>query len=130
MTRPTHIIGSLIFCPECGNLLDTPSGDTDLIVCNACGYAVSSADIESVKVVTTSSESAFPSPLKAKRSLVQQKDPSSLDQQEDGATIKEKCPQCGNDTLNFHTMQLRSADEGQTVFLNCRRCGYKDKLNT
>ena len=47
-----------------------------------------------------------------------------------GAEINERCPKCDADTLSFHTMQTRSADEGASVFYTCHRCGYKDKLNT
>lgn len=34
-----NVIGSLIFCPECGNLLDMPGGDDDILPCNQCSYA-------------------------------------------------------------------------------------------
>ena len=42
-----------------------------------------------------------------------------------GATIKERCPKCAHPEMTFHTMQLRSADEGQTVFYTCPKCKYE-----
>ncbi|KHN69206.1 subunit M of DNA-directed RNA polymerase [Ordospora colligata] len=41
-----------------------------------------------------------------------------------GAKIKHECPGCGNEEMMYNTAQLRSADEGQTVFYSCE-CGYK-----
>ncbi|KAL1921794.1 uncharacterized protein VTP21DRAFT_10436 [Calcarisporiella thermophila] len=118
------IIGSLIFCPECGNLLDMP-GDDDLLACSLCGTVQSSIDYESFEVVTRSSPSVFKNALKNKRSVVVQKHKGSND-----ATIEEKCPSCGHNEMSFYTMQMRSADEGQTVFYHCRKCGHKYSLNT
>ena len=46
------------------------------------------------------------------------------------ATIKEACPKCGHPELEYYTMQLRSADEGQTVFYNCVKCGHTFNTNT
>jgi DNA-directed RNA polymerase I subunit RPA12 len=68
----SNIIGSLTFCPECGNLLDMAGSDDDIILCNQCGCAFRTAGIETTEVVTTSSERSFQSSLKAKRHLVQQ----------------------------------------------------------
>ena len=37
--------------------------------------------------------------------------------------MDESCPKCGHPEMEFYTMQLRSADEGTTVFYECRSCG-------
>lgn len=78
-------------------------------------------------MVTKSSDNAFPSILKSKRSVV--KAILKNDDIEQGATINEKCPQCGHDEMTYHTLQLRSADEGATVFYTCKKCGYKFRTN-
>jgi DNA-directed RNA polymerase I subunit RPA12 len=46
------------------------------------------------------------------------------------ATVNEECPKCFNPTMEYYTMQLRSADEGQTVFYDCPKCGHKFTVNT
>lgn len=80
-----------------------------------------------MKVVTTSSDDAFPSALRLKQSVV--KTTLKNDELEEGATIKEKCPQCGHDEMQYHTLQLRSADEGATVFYTCGKCDYRFRTN-
>ena len=45
------------------------------------------------------------------------------------ATVDETCPKCGHEGLEFYTLQLRSADEGQTVFYECPECSYKYSQN-
>ena len=40
------------------------------------------------------------------------------------AVIEQTCPQCGRNEMRYYTQQLRSADEGSTVFYSCE-CGYK-----
>jgi len=40
------------------------------------------------------------------------------------ATIDEACPKCQYPTMAYYTMQLRSVDEGQTIFYNCLNCGH------
>ncbi|RZC44929.1 hypothetical protein C5167_037874 [Papaver somniferum] len=46
------------------------------------------------------------------------------------STVNQACPKCANPQLEYHTKQLRSADEGQTVFYECRKCGHKYNENS
>lgn len=37
---PAHAIGTLLFCRDCGNLLEPSSGDPNMILnCDCCGAA-------------------------------------------------------------------------------------------
>lgn len=40
----------------------------------------------------------------------------------DGPVVERKCSKCGHDKMSYATVQLRSADEGQTVFFTCLIC--------
>jgi len=42
----------------------------------------------------------------------------------DGPVVDRHCPQCQNNKMSYATLQLRSADEGQTVFYTCTKCKY------
>ncbi len=105
---------SLVFCYCCGSLLDPPLGLEETVVCFACTKTTDSKVFESIQVMSS---------YKYKSTFVSES-------KEDGATIKEKCPNCDAPEMVFHTAQLRSADEGQTVFYNCVKCGYKTSMNS
>ena len=40
-------------------------------------------------------------------------------------TTREPCPVCDNPELMFKAVQLRSADEGTTIFYRCGKCGHR-----
>ncbi|GKU90127.1 hypothetical protein SLE2022_217350 [Rubroshorea leprosula] len=43
--------------------------------------------------------------------------------------IKKACDKCGNPELEYTTRQMRSADEGQTVFYHCPKCNHQSQEN-
>lgn len=120
------VVGSLIFCVDCGNLLDSVSAAPTLD-CGVCKKSYPSKKFAHLKVVTKSNEDAFPSALRMKKSVV--KTSLNSDELDEGATIKEKCVKCGHEEMQYHTLQLRSADEGATVFYTCTNCGYRFRTN-
>ncbi|KAJ3293100.1 DNA-directed RNA polymerase I core subunit rpa12 [Borealophlyctis nickersoniae] len=99
-----------------GTLLSYPSSKTD----ESIGFVA----FESVEVVTTSRPGAFPDRPTVAKAGNEKGDGEKAGHLRDGATIKEKCPKCEAPEMVFHTAQLRSADEGQTIFYSCVKCGY------
>lgn len=62
---------------------------------------------------------------------VPNKDEGSSDEEnEEGPIIERTCKKCGNEKFTYATLQLRSADEGQTVFYTCTKCNYKETENS
>lgn len=47
---------------------------------------------------------------------------SKVEETEDGPVVERKCSKCGYEKMTYATVQLRSADEGQTVFFTCIKC--------
>lgn len=143
-----------MFCRQCRTLLHNPN-DQEWVECGVCKHKHPAVDFESpLNTITTESR---PNRLlqfvkRQQAALLHSKQQGSQHQMSSkndndakgawseskneerehnaGATIREKCPKCGNPEMNFHTMQLRSADEGQTVFYSCPKCAHKFSVNT
>lgn len=127
-------IGTLLFCDACGSLLpriipgtDTKQKgkepETEKVQCEDCFQYT--PDTSSKVVTSKSKPSAFPSALRDKHSDVQVVNEEDLQVE---AQDTKTCPQCGRTKMFYHTKQLRSADEGTTVFYRCE-CGYKETQN-
>ena len=80
------------------------------------------SDLPSLTVVTQSEDKPQPKWLNAKKVMSEVTGPAR-------ATVEETCPKCGNPEMDYYTLQLRSADEGQTVFYECKKCGHKSSVN-
>jgi DNA-directed RNA polymerase I subunit RPA12 len=109
------------FCKQCNNLLPTPN--TDTIVCRCCGAKSTWADAPASCLNRLTLNGKRPEPdwlLRRKRII-------GLDSQEQQqhAIVDEPCPQCQFPQAKFYTLQLRSVDEGSTVFYECLSCKFK-----
>lgn len=79
------------------------------------------SDTSSTVIVSESKPSAFPSTLRAKRSAVQT---LTAEDKQTEALTQHTCAQCGRKEMYYTALQLRSADEGSTIFYSCV-CGYR-----
>ena len=107
------------FCPTCGTILDAPTDD--FIKCTFCPYKCRFADLSIPEVITRSAPTTKPEWLDEEN-----KEDSNAKKH---ATIEEPCPKCGNPEQYFYTMQLRSVDEGSTVFYECPQCSHQYSVN-
>jgi DNA-directed RNA polymerase I subunit RPA12 len=105
------------FCPSCrATLKVNTSGDID---CDVCSYQSNLSDLSELPSRTTYSM-ARPTPIWAKSDAEQAAMQTSFDPVR--ATIEEPCVKCGHPEVGYYTVQLRSVDEGQTVFYECPNC--------
>jgi DNA-directed RNA polymerase I subunit RPA12 len=139
--------GSLLFCTDCGNILERAAPSVPEIPCEICGVENTSKSSPPLHkqpashpmypllkrnfhrlvnqwpltLRTTSRPDAFPSVLRNKRDKVQRLDTANI---ETWAKTSETCPSCKKSDTLFREMQLRGADEGSTVFFRCSHCSH------
>uniref|UniRef100_I1PEY5 DNA-directed RNA polymerase subunit n=1 Tax=Oryza glaberrima TaxID=4538 RepID=I1PEY5_ORYGL len=144
-----------LFCGVCGTLLKFDSVRS--ASCPLCGFKRKAKDIEGketrytvtaeVRPIALPSSSRetlgssvsvatdFVSPQDIRREL--KLDPyvileTTLKEEDvivERATVNKECEKCKNPELQYYTKQLRSADEGQTVFYKCAKCRHEFNEN-
>ncbi|XP_054039840.1 DNA-directed RNA polymerase I subunit RPA12 [Rissa tridactyla] len=112
---PSCFQSSLDFCPECGSVLPPP-GPSSTVPCPRCTFALRTVDLEGKAVCSSIQFNR----LEAGRGH----DPAP---HIEGPLVERRCPRCGQEGMAYHTRQMRSADEGQTVFYTCPRCRFQEK---
>jgi DNA-directed RNA polymerase I subunit RPA12 len=119
------------FCPHCHALLwITDPRDAGTVQCDICQYQTTLQDIEqslggSMPALIMTSAHTRPVPDWAKS----ERERANPQKQRTLATIAEACIKCGHGEVGYYTAQLRSVDEGQTVFYECPKCQHHWSTN-
>ncbi|MEW5297523.1 MAG: hypothetical protein WDW36_000728 [Sanguina aurantia] len=116
-----------LFAPSSGYLL-TLDASTGAAVCPVSGYRKELSDMAGVKLVMKTDMADYRRRYKLEP-VVRTREDEELLAKRTRATVDEPCPKCAHRQLEYYTMQLRSADEGQTVFYECVKCGHKFSQN-
>jgi DNA-directed RNA polymerase I subunit RPA12 len=127
------LVGTLLFCTACGDLLDRAAPAVRKIACRRC-RAWNTSNVPSPlrssrnhgnrltnsredrwppSSRTVSKVDAFPSALRAKQGFVRALDHSGV---ETWATTSEACPKCGGNVTLFREMQLRGLTKVRRFF--------------
>ncbi len=97
----------MLFCPNCGSILLPKKNSKKGLVCN-CGY--SSKEVNMV--------------IK-ERNVVKSGKIGIVDKNvETLPKTEEECAKCGNKEAYYWTVQTRAADEAETRFFKCTKCGH------
>ncbi|KAI3534615.1 transcription factor S-II [Colletotrichum abscissum] len=99
------------FCDQCGDLLPETTNPT--------------VDCECSKSLGTVTTTTYQSESQLRKSGLQQL--TEKEKKPAQNSIKQDCPNCNAQTLYYSVVQLRSADEGSTVFYDCHKCHHKFK---
>ncbi|KAG8576675.1 hypothetical protein GDO81_009935 [Engystomops pustulosus] len=111
---PTCFSSAPDFCSDCGSVLPSP-GVQDTVICGVCGHCTEVSVFLEKCIQRTVVFNHLHSIT------------GGQDESEDAAAIKgplidRRCSRCGYEKMAYHTRQMRSADEGQTVFYTCVQC--------
>lgn len=98
----------MMFCPKCGSLL-IPKKNKSVLACS-CGYT----NKEKVNI-------------KLSEEIEKKGKIEVMDEKDDLKTLPitdAECPKCKHGKARFWTTQTRSADEAETKFMRCEKCGH------
>ena len=100
------------FCPKCGTKLEVKIENGEILaVCLKCGYLKKISPIETEEKYKPSEKVA-----------VVEKEITPM------PTTEIQCPRCGFNKAYTWTVQTRGADESETQFFRCKKCGYVWRL--
>ncbi|KAE8616857.1 hypothetical protein XENTR_v10008906 [Xenopus tropicalis] len=106
------------FCSDCGSVLPPP-GIQDTVTCLRCSHRTHVTEFLGKCVQT--------SVVFNKLDTIKLSNETEEAGELKGPLIDRRCSRCGFERMAYHTRQMRSADEGQTVFYTCVNCRFQEK---
>ncbi|XP_050524569.1 DNA-directed RNA polymerase I subunit RPA12 isoform X2 [Daktulosphaira vitifoliae] len=109
------------FCSKCGSILP-PLSMEEFLKCYSCktvfGPEIYGDSTSEYEIVLNSIEDI---------DAVVKVEDRNVD---DGPIAERRCNACGHNQMSYASAQLRSADEGQTVFYTCLKCKFTESENS
>lgn len=127
-------VNSKVFCYNCGNLLDFKFDTLNRITCQSCdqpnNQCLEDTSLNENTIIKNTSKYNTSSIWKNK--LYNEIDKFKVHVEGGNKVmIVQDCPNksCDSKELIQYSLQMRSADEGSTVFSECPKCGIKFTQN-
>ena len=114
-----------LFCQACGSFLDLRQKGKN-VECHTCNFVTVCKP--GMLLMQAHAVVKYPAHKQWMEKLSRSK--ARADAGAQRAEVAEECPKCKNPRMFFWTQQLRSADEGQTVFYECGKCEHRYSVNT
>lgn len=106
------------FCPHCGAILPLPVDSMQIFITCVCKFEIPCSRFNNM--VVAKAEIEF-NKIKGKSSKKVKNEGMT------GPTIERICANCGHNEMTYKTQQMRSADEGMSIFYYCLKCGSLEK---
>ncbi|CAL8087184.1 unnamed protein product [Orchesella dallaii] len=116
------------FCSCCGSILPVVTGTMLDNECYVCQTPTEAKELQEISYVIHFNDPDVYSKERGSSGL--HKGKGKQEMEAEGPLVDRDCKECGHKQMSYATLQLRSVDEGQTVFYTCPKCKFKESENS
>lgn len=99
-----------MFCPKCGSILVPKKEGSKKVMACSCGFRSDKIEMKKIQEKVRNGGRDI--------EVIDKGELETL------PLVKVDCPECGNKEARFWTVQTRAADEPETRFNKCTKCGH------